>query len=97
MDFMTYLAIIFTSLVVCFLIVRFAKYSMAVIMTLIAGIIIGILLIPINLKFGIALATWCFCLIILFWILFAAAGFISLVVVTPIMLLLGAIGLVKND
>lgn len=94
---MTYLAIIFTSLVVCFLIVRFAKYSMAVIMTLIAGIIIGILLIPINMQWGVNLAIWCFCLIILFWILFAAAGFISLVVVTPIMLLLGAIGLIKKD
>lgn len=94
---MTYLAIIFLSLAICFLVVRFAKYSMAVIMTLLAGIIIGILLIPINMQFGINLAIWCFCLIILFWFLFAIAGFISLVVVTPIMLLLGAIGLIKND
>lgn len=94
---MTYLAIIFASLAICFLVVRFARYSMAVIMTLLAGIVIGILLIPINMQLGINLAIWCFCLIILFWILFAAAGFISLVVVTPIMLLLGAIGLVKND
>ena len=94
---MTYLAIIFTSLVVCFLVVRFAKYSMAVIMTLIAGTVIGILLIPINMQLGINLAIWCVCLITLFWFLFAIAGFISLVVVTPIMLLLGAIGLIKKD
>ena len=94
---MTYLGIVFLSLVVCFLIVRFAKYSMAVIMTLIAGIIIGILLIPINIKLGVAIAGWCFCLIILFWILFAVSGFISIVVVTPIMLLLGTIGLIKKD
>lgn len=97
MDFMTYLSIILLSLTLCFLVVRFGRHSTAVLMTLLAGIIIGILLIPINIKLGVAIAAWCFCLIILFWILFAIAGFISIIVVTPIMLLLAAIGLIKKD
>lgn len=93
---MTYLAIIFACLVTCFLIVKLAKYAVVLNMVLLAVAIIGLLIIPLNATIGIYMAVWSICLILIFWILFSLTGFISLVVVTPVMLLLGAIGLLKK-
>lgn len=93
---MTYLAIIIGAVLFCFLIVKLAKYAANLNMALVALAIIGMLMTPINLMLGIQIAAWSVAIMFLFWILFALSGLITMVVVTPILLLLGAIGLLKN-
>lgn len=93
---MTYLAVIFACLVTCFLIVKLAKWATALNLVLLATTIIGLLIIPLNATIGIYMAVWSICLILIFWILFGVTGFITLIVITPFKILLGAIGLLKK-
>lgn len=93
---MTYLAIIFACLVICFLIVKLAKWATALNLVLLATTIIGLLIIPLNATIGIYMAVWSICLILIFWILFGVTSFVTLIVVTPFKILLRAINLIKK-
>lgn len=93
---MLYLSLIFTSLVIVFLLFKFIEKIVYIAGIMISLMIIGLVLIPFNPQFGLNLAMWMFSLLVVLGILFMFSGILSAIVVTPIMLLWGSIkGLFK--
>lgn len=88
---MNYLIFLFVCLFISFLVVKFAKYVGAICLILLSLLGIGLIIIPFDLQVGIKLITWAFCILVMTGILFAISGIVSALVVSPIILLWGAI------
>jgi hypothetical protein len=94
---MAWIGVILGSFLIVYITIRFAKYSIPLYLILCAGVIIGIGVAFFDLQMGIKISVWCACLIILFFLLFAASGiitlFFSFLVLGPIGLILSALGI----
>ena len=95
---MLYISLIFTGFVLTFLLVKFIEKIAYIAGIMFSLMVLGVVIIPFNMQFGLNLAMWMFCLLVMLGILFLFSGLLSAIIVTPIMLLWGSIkGLFKSN
>ena len=84
---MTYLAIILVSLFICFLVVKLFRFVLAFCLILLGLLGIGLIMIPWNMEVGIQMATICFMLLLITFVVTLFASAISGLIVAPLILL----------
>lgn len=93
---MLYLSLIFTALVITFLLTKFIEKLAYIVGIMFSLMVIGIAIIPFNPDLGFKLAMTMLSILALLVVVFLFSGLLSAIVVTPIMLLWGSIkGLFK--
>lgn len=93
---MLYLGIVLVSIILFVILAKLIKYAAVLNIILIAVACLGILIMPLDLILGAQITTWSLLIMILFWILFGISGFVSVVVVSPLLAILSAIRLLKK-
>jgi len=87
---------ILLSILVCFIVVRFARFTLAVAMILLGLVFLGVLIIPFNPAVGIAMVISFACLISVLIMALMFSGLVSLLIVTPLFLLWQGIKMLFN-
>lgn len=90
---MTPLIVIFVSVVIILIAVKFAKELAGLAMILVGGLLFGFVVLFFNLNLGAMIIGWCLGLLLFGWILLAVAGLVSGIVLGPLALIAGGIRL----
>lgn len=93
---MLYLGIVLVSIIVFLILAKLVKYAVVLNIILLAVAGLGILIMPLDIILGAQITTWSLLIMILFWILFGISGFVSVIVVSPLLAILSAIRLLKK-
>ncbi len=84
---MLYITLIALSILITFLLVKFIDKIVYIFGVLAALVILGLLIIPLNADLGMKLSAWSFAILCCTATIGLFSGFLSLIVVTPIMIL----------
>jgi hypothetical protein len=84
---MAYITLIALSILITFLLVKFIDKIVYVFGVLAALVILGFLIIPLNAYLGMKIAAWSFAILCCAATIGLFSGFLSLIIVTPIMIL----------